>query len=178
MKLSLKGKYQVQNAITAIEAARAIGKKLALTDEDILNGLKNSHWKCRFEIFNTNPPVIMDGAHNSHGIEALMESIDAYFKDRKKIFVFSMLNEKDYKKSIEMILKKSDYIIATSVPSLRQTSAYDIYTEIKKSTDNCIYEDDPVKALSLAMEKAKKEDFAIFVFGSLYLSGMLRKYVK
>lgn len=178
VKLSLKGKYQVQNAITAIEAARVIRNKLPINDEDILNGLKNSSWKCRFEVLDTTSTVVLDGAHNSHGIGALMDSIESYFPHKKKLFVFSMLNEKDYKKSIEMILKKADYIIATSVPSLRQTSAYDIYTEIKKSTNNCIYEEDPVKALQLAKEKAKKEDFAIFVFGSLYLSGMLRKYVK
>ena len=178
VKLSLKGKYQVQNAITAIEAARVIKNKLPLSDEDIINGLKNSSWKCRFEIFDTLPTIVLDGAHNSHGIEALMESIDTYFKNKKKIFVFSMLNEKDYKKSVEMILDRADFIIATSVPSLRQTSAQEIYNEIKKHKEECIYEEDPVKALELAKEKAKKDDCAVFVFGSLYLSGMLRKYVK
>ncbi len=178
VKLSLKGKYQVQNAITAIEAARVVKHKLPINDEDILNGLKNSSWKCRFEVFENSPTIVLDGAHNSHGIEALMDSINTYFKNRKKIFVFSMLNEKDYKKSVEMIIGMADFIIATSVPSLRQTSAYEIYNEIKKSKENCIYQEDPVKALQLAKQKAKKEDSAIFVFGSLYLSGMLRKYVK
>ena len=178
IELSLKGKYQLSNAITAIEAVRALGDKLPVTDEDILNGLKNSSWKCRFEFFDTTPPVVLDGAHNSHGIEALMESIEAYFPNKKRVFVFSMLNEKDYHKSIELILNHADYIIATSVPSLRQTSAYEIFEEINKSSDNCIYEENPIIAYELAVEKAKKEDALVFVFGSLYLSGMLRKYVK
>ena len=177
-ELSLNGKYQLGNAICAIEAAKSLKDKLDITEDDIKNGLKNSSWKCRFEIFDTNPPVILDGAHNSHGIEALMQSIDLYFPYKKKIFVFSMLNEKDYEKSINLVLKKADYIVATSVPSLRQTSAYDIYKEIKKYTDNAVYEENPEDALSLAKEIAKKEDAAVFVFGSLYLSGMLRKYVK
>ena len=178
IELSLKGKFQLENAITAIEAAKELKNELGITDEDILNGLRNSFWKCRFEIFNSSPTVVLDGAHNGHGIEALMESIDLYFRDKKKIFVFSMLNEKDYEKSIKSILNHADFIIATSVPSLRQTSAREIYKEIKNYTTFCVYEEDPIKALSLAKEKAKKDDAAVFVFGSLYLSGMLRKYVK
>ena len=178
INLSLKGKYQISNAITAIEAIQAIRNKVQINDEDILNGLKNSKWKCRFEIFDTNPNIVLDGAHNSHGIQALMDSIDLYFKDRKKIFVFSMLNEKDYNKSINLILDKADYIIATSVPSLRQTSSYEIYEEIKKHTSNSLYEPQPLKALEIAKQRAKNDDAVVFVFGSLYLSGMLRKYVK
>ena len=178
IELSLKGKYQVNNAITAIEASKVLSPILGITDEDIKNGLKNSTWKCRFEIFDTAPTVVLDGAHNSHGIKALMESIDLYFKSKNKIFVFSMLNEKDYKKSIEQILGRSDYIIATSVPSLRQTNAEVIYEEIKKYTDDVTFISDPEKALKAAIERAKNDDGTIFVFGSLYLSGMLRKYVK
>ncbi len=178
VELSLNGKYQIGNAVTAIEAARALGESLGITDEDIKKGLKNSSWKCRFEIFDKDPVVVLDGAHNSHGIEALMDSIDLYFPNKKKTFVFSMLNEKDYQKSIELIMDSADFIVATSVPNLRQTSAYEVYEEIKKHTDKVIYEEDPVRALDLARQKAKNDDGAIFVFGSLYLSGMLRKYVK
>lgn len=177
-ELSLNGKYQLGNAICAIEAAKSLKDKLGITYDDIKNGLKNSFWKCRFEIFDTNPTIVLDGAHNSHGIEALMQSVDLYFPDKKKIFVFSMLNEKDYGMSVELILNHADFIVATSVPSIRQTSAYEIYREIKKYTDNAIYEEDPITALELAKEMAKKEDSTVFVFGSLYLSGMLRKYVK
>lgn len=178
IELSLSGKYQIGNAMTAIEAARALKKSLGITDQDIKNGLKNSHWKCRFEIFDTNPVVVLDGAHNSHGIEALMESVELYFGDKKKIFVFSMLNEKDYKKSVDLILDHADYIFATSVPNLRQTSAVDIYDEIKLHTQNAVFEADPRIALERAKQKAINDDGAVFVFGSLYLSGMLRKYVK
>ncbi|MBR3932710.1 MAG: bifunctional folylpolyglutamate synthase/dihydrofolate synthase [Clostridia bacterium] len=177
VELSLNGKYQIGNAITAIEAAKALSPSLGITQEDILNGLKNSEWKCRFEVFGSNPTVVLDGAHNGHGVAALMESVDLYFKNKKNIFVFSMLNEKDYKKSIELILKYADYIVATSVPSLRQTSAEDIYNEIKKYTADAVYIENPKDALDYAKLKAKNEDAAIFVFGSLYLSGMLRKYV-
>ncbi len=177
-ELSLHGKYQVSNAICAIEAAKVLMPVLGITQNDIRNGLKNSSWKCRFEIFNNNPAVVLDGAHNSHGVEALMESIDLYFSNRKKIFVFSMLNEKDYQKSVELILNRADYIIATSVPSLRQTNAEVIYREIRKHTGKCRYVEDSLEAFELAKHMAKKDDSVVFVFGSLYLSGMLRKYVE
>ncbi len=177
-KLPLKGKYQLGNAVCAIEAALGLKETLGIEEADIVNGLKSSLWKCRFEIFDKNPTVVLDGAHNSHGIKALMESVELYFPDRKKIFVFSMLNEKDYTESIDMLLKCADFTVATSVPSIRQTNAADIYIEIKKHTSDCIYEPNPVKAYEYALQRAKKDDGVVFVFGSLYLSGMLRKYVK
>lgn len=176
--LPLKGKYQLSNAVCAIEACLALGECLGINEADIAKGIKNCFWKCRFEIFQGNPMVVLDGAHNSHGIKALMESIELYFPNEKKIFVFSMLNEKDYKDSIDMMLRSADFIIATAVPSIRQTNAEDIYEEIKKRTPGCIYEPDPVKAYAYAIDKAKNDGGVVFVFGSLYLSGMIRKYVK
>ncbi len=178
LKLPLKGKYQLGNAVCAIEAALGLADILGISNDDIISGLKNSAWKCRFEIFPNDPMVVLDGAHNSHGIKALMESISLYFHDKKKVFVFSMLNEKDYIESVDMMLGLADFTIATSVPSIRQTDAGDIYEEIRKRTSDCAFEPDPVKAFQYAIDKAKNDGGVVFVFGSLYLSGMIRKYVK
>ncbi len=176
VELSLSGEYQISNAVLAIEAANRLKNKLELDDDDILSGLKNSAWKCRFEIFDLNPKIILDGAHNSHGIKALMRSTELYFKDRKKVFVFSMLNEKDYAESIELIARHDADAVITTVPSLRQTSAEEIFEEVKKLIPGAVFVENPVEALENAKKKAGV-DGAVFVFGSLYLSGFLRKYV-
>jgi len=175
-ELSLLGEYQISNAILAIEAATRLKEKLELFDSDISNGLRTSAWKCRFEVFDSSPRIILDGAHNSHGIEALMRSTELYFKNTEKVFVFSMLNEKDYEKSIELISKQNAKIIITTVPNLRQTSAEDIFEEVRRRIPEAVFVPDPLEALETA-KSAAGVDGAVFVFGSLYLSGYLRQYV-
>ncbi len=175
--LSLKGTYQIQNAVTAIESAHQLSKTFPLTKEDIKDGLKNSNWKCRFEIFDTSPVTVLDGAHNSNGISVLMQSIETYFPNKKRIFLFSMLSEKDWEESVDLISKHTDTVILTKVPSLRETETDGMIKRFSKKNVNCMYIEDYVEAYKKAKEISKGK-VPIFVFGSLYLAGGLRKYVE
>ena len=176
IKLSLKGTYQVDNAVTAVETALLLKDSLGINENDILNGLANSTWKCRFEIKRGKTDIVSDGAHNSHAIKVLMESMDVYYPDKKRVFLFSMLNEKDYEKSIELISDKCDFMIITTVPSYRQTSADAIFEYARQKKGSCLFVQSPEEALKKAVNIAG-ENGVVCVFGSLYLSGYLRKYI-
>lgn len=173
-KLSLPGSYQAGNAVTAIEAALALSKKLPLDISDIKNGLKNSFWKCRFEITGRSPVTVLDGAHNSHGIQALMESVEMYFPNQKRVFLFSMLSEKDWKDSIDMISGKSAHIVVTDVPGYRPSSPEEMCAYLNSLGDSNVYKPDCHEAYRAAVDAAGT-DGVVFVFGSLYLAGYLRK---
>ena len=41
----------------------------------IRDGLKGAYVKGRFQLINSNPPVIIDAAHNIAGIEVLKEAV-------------------------------------------------------------------------------------------------------
>ncbi|MBQ4528660.1 MAG: bifunctional folylpolyglutamate synthase/dihydrofolate synthase [Clostridia bacterium] len=176
-ELSLLGTYQVGNAVCAIEAAKALSVKLSLTESDIKAGLKSSFWKCRFERFDTMPEIVLDGAHNSHGIKALMESIEAYYPGKKRVFLFSMLGEKDWRESVSLISEHTDSVILTTVPSFRETPADELICEFKELGLRCEYYQNPEIAFEKSKEKAGR-DGVLFAFGSLYLAGYLRKYAK
>ena len=173
----LIGEYQVDNAITAIDAANEISKVFPVTLNDIKDGLKTVKWKCRFEVFKKNDTtVIIDGAHNSHGIDGLINSIKKLVTNKKITFVFGMLNEKDYKESIQKICSLDADIIVTDVPSIRQTDAKEIFECVKKHNTNAKYIDNPQKATEYAINNTK--DGVVCIFGSLYLCGEVRGYIK
>ncbi len=175
--LSLLGTYQVDNAVTAIEAARTLMPKINLNEDDIVKGLSSSFWKCRFEIRGSSPTTVLDGAHNSHGIKALMQSTDIYFPNRKKVFLFSMLGEKDWEDSIDLISHHCNSIVLTKVPSIRPTQTEEMLNYIKNKGIACTY----IESYTEAYQKAKTlagTDGVVVVFGSLYLSGALRQYVE
>ena len=74
--------------------------------------LRDTLWQNRFEIVKDNPLVILDGAHNIHGIDAVCKSFDKF--NGKKCIVFSALKRKEYKKMVDMLNSHCDELIITS----------------------------------------------------------------
>lgn len=105
--LSLKGTYQQENLALALAAIDLLFPDIPQTVID--NGLKKVQHPCRFQ-FIEDKMMIIDGAHNPNGIIALKESLDKYFPDKKRRFVFGCLKTKDYKKMIKYLFDKKDEI--------------------------------------------------------------------
>ena len=176
-RLSLCGEYQVKNAVTAIDAARALQKTLDISDEDIKKGIAETKWKCRFEVVKKQHKVfVLDGAHNSHGIDAFVKSAELLLRDMPKTFVFGMLNDKDYLDSIQRICSVDGAkIIVTKVPSIRQTSGEDVFCKVKKYRSDAIYIENCEEAVKYA--DSITQNGVVCIFGSLYLCGEVRKTV-
>ncbi len=70
--LALRGAHQVQNARVAIALAREAG----IPADAIDAGLRTAVWPGRFERLRTaEGPVLLDGAHNEAGMEALVRTL-------------------------------------------------------------------------------------------------------
>ena len=104
--LSLKGTCQQENLSLALAAVRHIFP--CIQENTIQEALKNVKHPCRFQICSDN--LIIDGSHNPNGAMALRESLDFYYPDKKRCFVFGCLRNKDYKKMIEILFSKGDEI--------------------------------------------------------------------
>ena len=74
--IGLIGQYQQMNAIVALEALWVIQEWEPLLDDDaIRQGLLNARWPGRFEVILHKPLLIVDGAHNPAGAQALVDTI-------------------------------------------------------------------------------------------------------
>ena len=105
--LSLKGSCQQENLALAIAAIRLVFPEIS---QDVINeGLKKVKHPCRFQIIEEKN-LIIDGSHNPNGALALRESLDFYYPDKKRRFVFGCLKNKDYKKMMEILFDKNDEI--------------------------------------------------------------------
>ena len=84
--INLAGNHQLENAKTALAAIESVRKRglLNITDDDISVGFSKAVNPARFELLSKNPVVILDGAHNPNGIEALKNAV-RNFLDGKKI---------------------------------------------------------------------------------------------
>ena len=96
--LSLAGEYQVENAGVAVTLALLALSKIGVPVDKraIIQGLTTTHWPGRMELVNSLPAVILDGAHNLPGIQALCQTIADDFADRDVYLLVAILADKQY----------------------------------------------------------------------------------
>ena len=95
--ISLAGRYQIYNAITAIEA------KLRLDGHLMKEALCKARWEGRFHKICDAPVFIKDGAHNVQGVTALRDSLKLHFTNATFIFIIGVLKDKEYNKMMELM---------------------------------------------------------------------------
>jgi len=78
-----------------------------LTIEGALSGLQNFYWPGRFQIIESKQ-LILDGAHNPAGINALRESLDYLFANQQFHFIFACYHDKDGLAMLANLLKTGD----------------------------------------------------------------------
>ncbi|WP_295774845.1 folylpolyglutamate synthase/dihydrofolate synthase family protein [uncultured Limosilactobacillus sp.] len=97
-QLGLAGDYQIQNAGVAITTVQLWLQKHQgyLDPSNIAEGLLNACWPGRMEIVNREPLMILDGAHNLPGIQALVQTIEHELADREVYLLVAILADKQY----------------------------------------------------------------------------------
>jgi len=167
-KASLIASYQAFNASLAVEAAKIIDPNIP--NELINYGLMNAKWPGRMETISNNPRVILDGAHNIHGINALVNSIKAINISKRVKVIFSALNDKAFDKMLSILDNISDKYYFTSIMDLRATDTNE-FTKYTQKECEIIY--DIEECLRTAINDTK-EDELLLVTGSLHFISLMR----
>ncbi len=106
-RLSLKGLCQRENLSLALAAVRYLFPSI---DENIIqNAISKVQHPCRFQ-FIKDKNMIIDAAHNPNGIRALKQSLDFWYPNLKRRFVFGCLKNKNYKTMMAELFEKNDEI--------------------------------------------------------------------
>lgn len=182
--ISMPGKYQIYNAVLAIETAKTLNKltdlKIGLKNENIKAGLIKAMWAGRFQLLSDKDiPVIVDGAHNEDGWRSLKDNIDTYLSDYQLIFVCGVLADKEYDKMIDILSPYSDIFIALTPENSRALPGSMLINAAKGFFEEMYIESDVINGVKKAVELGKSMDNpAILVFGSLSFIGSLIKASK
>ena len=167
--ISLAGKYQIMNAITAIEA------KLMLDGSIKKDALLKVKWEGRFEKISDVPLFIRDGAHNVQGVTALKESLMDNVGDADYIFIIGVLKDKEYEKMMEILcpMAKTCYLVKPGNPRGLDTT---LLKEVVDRYCNDVVKCDTVEtAVSRAVKRAEElggnKRTVIVAWGSLSYIG-------
>lgn len=118
----LRGAHQQWNTALAVAAMRIALP--ALSDDAIRNGLARVRWPGRAEWLDTDPPLLVDGAHNPDAIRALVPAAAECFAGRPFWLVFGAAQDKDIESMAEMLrsLPGLESVILVPLPHERSAS--------------------------------------------------------
>lgn len=178
VRTSLIGTYQSNNAAVVLEAVEVLcNQGWKITKEAVLEGLKSTVWPARMEILSRSPLVLLDGAHNPNGVEALVQSLRELLPNQQLTFVMGVMADKDSGQMIDLIAPLANTVVAAHPEYYRALSSEGLETVLGEHLSVPIYNGG---SLSNALQLAKElsPNGPICVFGSLYQAGEVRAFFK
>lgn len=164
-RINLPGAHQADNALLAALALKQFG----LGEEAIAAGLGKARWPARLEWIGN---VLLDGAHNAQGARALKGYADDFLKDRKKVLLMGVLEEKLDEDMLRMMAALADEAVTVTPQSPRALPADELARRLAEH--GCRAQ--AAESLDKGLEKAKTlaGEGTVICAGSLYMAGAMR----
>lgn len=177
-QLKLLGNHQSLNCLTALEViGLLIRKGFSINRFHIESALSQVIFPGRFEIFLESPVVLIDGAHNSNGIQAFVQNMNQYFPKKKINLYFGMLEDKDIEESLSYLVPIAASIHTLTPNSDRAMPAEQMATLIHEEYEKSVDFYDNMNAAVRSIDLNKTDDVNVFV-GSLYMIGEARTLIR
>lgn len=176
VEISMVGRHQAENLKTALATLEILRKSGAvkLDREALYEGLKRARQPGRFEVISEDPLVIIDGAHNEAGAQALQETMAQHFAGKKILLVAGILADKEIDSIVKFLTKITDHIIVTEPDNPRKLAA----EKLAEHVADFGVAAEAVSDVEAAVHRAKKlaDGYDVILFaGSLYLIGDVRR---
>jgi dihydrofolate synthase/folylpolyglutamate synthase len=176
LKLSLAGRYQVRNAITALAVAQVLaGRGFHVTDSDVAEGIASVRWPGRIEKIAERPAIFLDGTHNPAGARELADFWHTHLAGRRIHLVYGSVRDKSVDEIAGLLFPLVVSVIVTAPRQPRALSPEALAEMTRHLAPQMTVIADPREALEHAISAAAPED-VVFATGSLYLVGDLRKW--
>ncbi len=185
------GTFQIENAavaLAALDAARRAG--LPITQAACETALAGTRWPGRLEIVSRRPLIVLDGAHNVHSMQRLIESIEHLHGPQpargRVVFIFGCMADKESGAMLQALLPIARRVILTAARHVRAASPDDLLaaaSEIRETArgvgagwaDQIGLETAPdtASAIHMARQGLQKDDL-LCITGSLSIAGEAR----
>ena len=122
----LHGEYQAHNALLALAAAEAIHGGRQLPARVVEDGFASVTSPGRLEVLRSSPTVLVDAAHNPHGIEALTGAIEEAFGFQHLVAVLGVMADKDAEGILAGLEPVTDAVVCVPIDSPRAMDVDDL----------------------------------------------------
>ena len=166
LEISLPGRHQIHNAMTAVAAVEILKKWYCISEFHVEEGLRKTRWSGRLQKISDRPVVYLDGAHNRDAAEKLAVFLRQHFKGRRIIAVTGVLADKEYQVMMETVLPLVSKTAVITPDNPRALEGKELLRIVEKYCPDCADLGNIEDGLNWAREEAGEDDVVI-VFGSL-----------
>ncbi len=181
----LLGAHQAQNAAVAIAAVETFlgDGRQPITGDVLAEGLAAATSPGRLQIAGSGPTLVLDAAHNPHGVAAMAAGLQEAFRFSRTAAVVTVLGDKDAEGILRAARDVVDDVVITTAPSDRgvDPDALAAIAVRVLGADAVVVEPDLERALDTARDLAEQGEGlrpgepGVVVFGSITLiAGVLR----
>ncbi len=170
MELPLHGRHQRLNAATALATVRVLAGQLPVQEAAVRAGLASVYWPGRMQRVApaSGQQVLLDGAHNPGGAEALRLTLQTEFPGARPTVILGVLRDKDSASMCHSLAPLAGRVILTPVHSERSEDPAKLAAACRQANAHASIEQSA--SLTEALARAAG-DSPVVIAGSLYLIG-------
>jgi dihydrofolate synthase / folylpolyglutamate synthase len=174
VSLPLLGPHQTQNAalaVACVEALTPLG--FPLHAAEIATGLTRTQWPGRLEKMGLSPEVVLDGAHNPHGVRALVTALRTTFSGQRVHLVFGVFRDKDFGTMLRELAPQCASVALVKLAGERAADPIVLKTHVLNHPQVSCHQSVP-QGIAAARSRSNSEDL-IVIAGSLTLVAEARR---
>jgi len=178
MRLSLRGRHQIENAAVAIQLAEVLNSQgFSISQAAIITGVERASHPGRLEFIGCDPTFLLDGAHNPAGASALHGFLNDFAK-RPLTIVFGAMRDKRLEEIAETLFPIADNLVLTTVNNPRSATTAMLIPMAERFASGGVTETSiSNEAIDTALDLTPPSGM-ICITGSLYLIGETRRRIQ
>jgi len=179
ISLGMLGRHQIENGVLALCVIELLEKEniIKTSPEGVQSGMEKARHKGRLEVLRKEPLLIIDGAHNEGGAEALAAVLREQFAGRKTLLVLGVLADKKIHRILYAFRDLEVDLAATEPDNPRKLSAEDLSAKIRATGRECVFFGGREEIFDYVEKSMSRYELILFS-GSLYLIGKVRERFK
>ena len=180
----LHGDFQAQNALVALAATEAAldVRDTELDVEAVARGFAGATSPGRLEVISAEPTIVVDAAHNPHGVSALAGALGETFGFGAVVGVVAVLSDKDGDGILAGLKPVVDHVVVTQTSSPRATPVDELAQAARAvwGPDHVTVAPTVAEALdrATALAQARDGEAGVLVAGSITLVAEARRLVQ
>lgn len=173
------GAHMASNAAMAVAAAETLLGGRALSQEVLAEGLGDVRAPARLELVRSSPSVVIDTAHNPHGVQATLNGLEEAFGFTPTIGVLAMMRDKDAAEVVSALDAAVGMVVVTGIRGVDRAFPAEELASIARGIlgeDRVVVADFMDEAVSWAVELADNAGptAGVLILGSVIAAGQAR----
>jgi len=182
LEIALLGPHQAYNSAVALCVLEVLGERgFVIAESALRTGLRTATWAGRLEVVCHAPLIVLDGAHNPHGAQALARALQVLAINRY-VLVAGVLADKDIAGVVGPLAARALAVCATQARVPRAADASQVAAIAERFTQPGVQvhvapaiADCLAQALTFAAELGP--DVGIVVMGTLFTVAEARAHL-